>query len=85
MENGLSFMPNYLQMASFFVHGETYEKQKSMIFLVVCKRSRLRLNFRISTFRVHIRPLAKFEFPSLTPNQSRLKLVIKICAINTCL
>ena len=32
MENGLSFMPNYLQIASFFVHGETYNQQESMIF-----------------------------------------------------
>ena len=32
MENGFSFMPNYLQIASFFVHGETCNQQESMIF-----------------------------------------------------
>ena len=32
MENGFSFMPNYQQMASFFVHGETFDPQESLIF-----------------------------------------------------
>ena len=54
MENGLSFMPDYLQMASFFVRGETFNQQESMIFLAVCKCSRLCVNFRVGTFRVHV-------------------------------
>ena len=32
MENGFSSMPNCPQMASFFVHGETFNQQESMIF-----------------------------------------------------
>ena len=32
MEIGFIFMPNYLQAASFFVHGETFNQTESMIF-----------------------------------------------------
>ena len=30
MENGFSFMPNYLQMASFFVHDDNFNQLESM-------------------------------------------------------
>ena len=30
MENGFSFMPDYPQMASFFMHGETFNQQDSI-------------------------------------------------------
>ena len=36
MENGSTFMPNYLQMASFFVIGETLFSNNQH-FLAVCK------------------------------------------------
>ena len=32
MQYGFSFMPNYLHLASFFVHGETFNQQEPMIF-----------------------------------------------------
>ena len=31
MKTVSSFMPNYLQTSSFFIHGESYDKKKSMI------------------------------------------------------
>ena len=33
MEYRFSFMPYYLHLASFFVHGETFNRQEPMIFL----------------------------------------------------
>ena len=32
MEYGFSFMSNYLHLASFFVHGESFNQQEPMIF-----------------------------------------------------
>ena len=32
MENGFSFMTDYLQMASFVLHEETINQQESMTF-----------------------------------------------------
>ena len=47
-------MPKYLQMVSFFVHGETFNQQELMNFLAVCKCSRLCVNFHVGIFLVHI-------------------------------
>ena len=33
MEYGFSFMPNYIHLASFFIHGETFKQQEPVIFL----------------------------------------------------
>ena len=52
MENEFNFMPKYLQMVSFLVHGETFNQQNSMIFLVVYKCSRLCVNFYVGIFRL---------------------------------
>ena len=72
MENAFSFMPNYLQMASCFVHGETFNQQESMMFwqfssLAGCVRIFMLVHFE------RIFSLAKFEFPARTPDESRLK------------
>ena len=32
MEYAFNFMPNYLHLTSFFVHGETFNQQEPMIF-----------------------------------------------------
>ena len=63
MENAFSFMPNYLQMASFFIHGKTFNKQESMIFLAVCKSSTLCVYFHVGTFRVHLYFWPNLNFP----------------------
>ena len=42
-------MSNYLQMTSIFVHGENFNLQESMVFLSVCKCSRLCVNFHFGT------------------------------------
>ena len=64
MEYGFSFMPYYLHLASFFVHGEFFNQQEPMIFLTVCRCSRLCekfhsgtldfSNFHVGTFRLHL-------------------------------
>ena len=72
MEIAFSFIPIYLQMASFFENGETFNQTESMFSLAVCKCSRLCVNFHVGTFRVHIQLLAKFELSAPTPNESRL-------------
>ena len=77
MENGFNFMQNYLQMASFFKHGETFNQQESMIFdslqvwQVVCEFSCWYISITYTL-------LAKFEFPAPIPNESRLNLFLCI-------
>ena len=73
MENRFSFMPNYLQIASFFVHGETCNQQESMIFLAVCKCSRLCVNFGVGTSRVRT-----YFWPNLNPPLEHLIKVVLI-------
>ena len=69
MENRFSFMPNYLQMASFFVHREAFNQQESMIFgnlqvwQVLCEFSCWYISIAYTL-------LAKFEFLAGTPNES---------------
>ena len=48
METEFHFLPHYLQIASFFIHGDLYNEKKAT-FLEVCKCSRCRV--------------AKSEFP----------------------
>ena len=58
---GSVFMPNYPQMASYFVHGENFNKQESMIFGSLHLRE-------FSCWHI-LSPLSsKFEFPDPVPN-----------------
>ena len=61
-------MPNYPQMASFFVHGETFNQQESVIFWQFASVGRLCVNFHVGTFRVreHFWPNLNFSFEHLT-------------------
>ena len=51
MEPAFSFKAIYLQTASFFVNGEgeTINQTELMIFLAVCKCSRLCVNFHVGS------------------------------------
>ena len=64
-------MPTYLQTASFFVHGETFNQTESIISWQF-ETVRLSVNFYVATFRGHIRLLAKFKFPTRKINKSCL-------------
>ena len=68
METAFSFMSNHQKTFSFFAFGDTFNQTESMTFLAVSKCQ------HVGTFGVGITLLAKFEFPTLTPNKSRLKV-----------
>ena len=52
MENGLSFMPNYLQMGSYFVHGSIFNQKESRIFWKFASIAGF-VNFHVGTIRLH--------------------------------
>ena len=62
METALTFIPNYVQTASCFIHGETFNQKKINDFLAVCKCSRLFVNSPVGISPAHIRLFAEFEF-----------------------
>ena len=61
MEPAFSFMPIYLQTASFFVNGEIFNQTQLMSFSQFASVA----NFHAGTFRARNRLLAKSEFPAL--------------------
>ena len=71
---GLSCMLDYLQM-DYFSYMERPLISKNQVFLAVCKCSRLCANFRVGTFRSHIRLLAKSEFPARKLDEIRLNFI----------
>ena len=68
-------MPNYLQMALFFVYSETYNQKESTIFQQFAAVSGC-VNFHVGTFRVQIRLLGKFKFPAQTSQTTNKSSVL---------
>ena len=55
MKDVLTFLPNYLSTASFFVHVETFDRlERINDFLTVSMCSSLCVSFDVGTFREHI-------------------------------
>ena len=68
MENGFSFMQNYLQIASCLVHGETLNQEESLIFLAACKVvCELSCWYKSTAYRLQ----SKSEYLAKTSNESR--------------